>query len=282
MTDDLDRQIASAVARIAAERPPVGDVVLPGSVVARSQQRGVPGPVVAIVSFALVVVAGLGGYLLLRTGESPSPAVATAERVPIEAADGVELAGRFYPGEGDGVVIGTAYGWDALSLAPVAEALSGAGVPVLVVDLRGVGDSPGETSVESIPADLAAAVSWLGAAEGVDRVFLMGFSHSGTGALVAAATPGLEIAGVASMMGFPEYQGLDARSAIGDVMVPVHLVGASQDVIFSSAGWALELFTAASQPKTIEVLPPLAPDADFMETYGALMADSMLIFMGGV
>jgi dienelactone hydrolase len=283
MSDELDRRITEAIEEIAAGRPAIAEVRFPDGVGDARFRRRWPAPVVALGAFTLAMAAAAVGFLIAKAGDDSIPVATTPapQVITLSAADGAPLGGVLYQAGDTGVVLGTAYGWDAVGLAPIAEPLAEAGITVLVVELRGTGSSPGETDVDKIPADLAGGVAFLDDMV-AGEVFLMGFSHSATGALVAAGRDGVDVAGVAAMMPFPQYQGLDARSVVGEIAIPLHLVGASQDSILSSAGWALELFTAAGEPKTIEILPPLGEDAGYMSTYGPLMADSMLIFIGGV
>lgn len=277
MSDRLDRRISEAVAAIAATRPPVSDVVEPGRVVVVRPRRRL---VALAAGFGLVVLAAAAGYLVGSGGDDRAPApVAAAVVIPVP--EGSPLHGDLYAAGDDGIVVGTAYGWDASALAPLATTLASAGYSVLVVDLPGVGRSPGPADVDRMPDDLIAAVDHL--ADLVPgEVYLLGFSHSGTAALVAAADPRLAVSGVAAMLPFTAYQGLDALAAVPSARVPLHIVGISQDRIYSSASWALELYAAAPEPKTVEILPGQPADADFAAVYGPLLADSMLIFVEGL
>lgn len=277
MSDPFDDRIREAVARIAATRPAV-DALPDPSWIRLAGSRHRPRLVPVLAGFVLMLAAAGAGFLVARLesrpAAAPEPVAAT-----VLSGSAVLHADLYRAGE-RGVVLGTGYGWDAADLAPIARLLAGADVTVLVVDVRGVGGSAGPADVLAMPDDLVAAVDHLRDVVS-GPVWLMGFSHSATGAVVAAADPRLAAVGVAAMLPFTSYQGLDAEAAAPGSLVPLHIVGLSQDRMFSSAAWALDIYRAAPEPKSIEILPRIPTDTDLITTYGPSFADSMLILIAG-
>jgi pimeloyl-ACP methyl ester carboxylesterase len=108
--------------------------------------------------------------------------------VRIRAADGIELGAWWRPGPNRGAVL-LVHGWGANreQLLPLALPLARAGWGVLLVDLRGHGDSQGASRAgDAERLDVAAAVRFLESRPDVDWIGAAGFSL-GADALAAEA-----------------------------------------------------------------------------------------------
>jgi pimeloyl-ACP methyl ester carboxylesterase len=113
--------------------------------------------------------------------------------VVIPTADSY-LVGDLAPGGAEAVVFlpgwgGTRYGPQRI-LPAAAEAAQASGFTTLRVDFRGRGDSPGAedaATLDTMIADVVAAVAWLRAEQGVTAVHLVGICSGGNVALGAAS-----------------------------------------------------------------------------------------------
>jgi len=117
------------------------------------------------------------------------PELAGFREVSIAAADGVELSGWWRPGARDGAVV-LVHGWGANreQMLPQALPLAARGFGVLLLDLRGHGNSGGRASGgDREQLDVAAAVAFLASQPGVAWIGAAGFSLGGASVGLAAA-----------------------------------------------------------------------------------------------
>jgi uncharacterized protein len=110
------------------------------------------------------------------------------EDVSFDTADGLRLGGWFVPAAADHsratvLVLGGNAG-NRVARAPLAAALSRAGLSVLLVDYRGYGGNPGHPSEWGLAADARAARAYLATRGDVDPARLVYFGES-LGAAVA-------------------------------------------------------------------------------------------------
>lgn len=116
-----------------------------------------------------------------------------AEEVTFPTADGLMLAGWFLPPaqpapERATVLLFHGNGGNRASVAPLAGALAGAGLAVLVVDYRGYGGNPGQPAEAGLLEDARAARAYLLGRRDVDPTRLVYVGESlGTGVAVALA-----------------------------------------------------------------------------------------------
>jgi dienelactone hydrolase len=167
------------------------------------------------------------------------------EDVVIEAADGLMIAGTFYPGSGDGprpgVILlhmngGRRQDWDE-----VAPELAAGGYAVLAIDMRGFGDTGGSVDWDAAAADAQAAWSYLAGREDVDesRTAAIGASIGSSMALVAGANEA-EINGVVLLSPGLDYFGVttdDAMVQYGER--PVLIVASEEDALSADSSRAL-------------------------------------------
>jgi hypothetical protein len=149
-------------------------------------------PVLRAALVALVVAAVLLGLLWafqrrLVYLPDDGPVGAAADAVPggrdvtLRTADGLDLGAWFVPGRADGapaVLVANGNGGHRGMRAPLARALSSAGLAVLLFDYRGYGGNPGSPSEEGLALDVRAARTWLLEEAGVraDRLLYHGES----------------------------------------------------------------------------------------------------------
>ncbi|WP_326915665.1 alpha/beta hydrolase [Actinophytocola sp.] len=122
--------------------------------------------------------------LIYLPSEGPVPSAGTvlpgARDVSYETADGLRLAGWFVPATGRergvSVLVAPGNGGDRSLRAPLAKALRGRGMSVLLVDYRGYGGNPGDPSEEGLALDVRAARAFLVAERPADRVIYFGES----------------------------------------------------------------------------------------------------------
>jgi hypothetical protein len=106
--------------------------------------------------------------LVYLPDDGPVPAAADAvpggRDVRLTTADGLTLGAWFVPGptaDAPAVLVANGNGGHRGLRAPLARALSGAGLGVLLFDYRGYGGNPGDPSEEGLALDVRAARSWL-------------------------------------------------------------------------------------------------------------------------
>ena len=190
---------------------------------------------------------------------TPTPTPSTNyRRLSVTAADGVRLAGLFYPPDAipaPGILLLHMAERQKEDWVFLASRLQEAGYGVLAVDLRGHGESQGEMDWAAMPDDALRSWAALLAQPEVDsaRCAVVGAGLGANLALVTAAadpsvtamvmlSPGLEDHGVGTE---------DAISAYGDRPA---LIVASQDDL-SAAESALTLHELAQTPPVLVLYP---------------------------
>ena len=142
-----------------------------------------------IVGVVLVVLSGLLWGLQRRLvyfpDDGPVPAAAAvlpgARDVVLETSDGLRLGAWFVPGPDPGapaVLVANGNGGHRGLRAPLAAALAGRGLAVLLFDYRGYGGNPGSPSEAGLARDVRAARTSLLEEAGVppDRLVYLGES----------------------------------------------------------------------------------------------------------
>jgi fermentation-respiration switch protein FrsA (DUF1100 family) len=128
---------------------------------------------------------GLQRRLVYLPDDGPVPAAATvlpgARDVVLETSDGLRLGAWFVPGRDAGapaVLVANGNGGHRGLRAPLAAALAGRGLAVLLFDYRGYGGNPGSPSEAGLARDVRAARTALLEEAGVppDRLLYLGES----------------------------------------------------------------------------------------------------------
>jgi pimeloyl-ACP methyl ester carboxylesterase len=150
--------------------------------------------------------------------------------VRFETTDGVTLDGRVFGDGENGVVLAHMRPASMGSWFPFAETLASAGYTALAFDFRGYGASGG--SGFAVDVDVRAAIDAL-VERGARRVFVVGASMGGTGAIVAALGED-RVAAVVTLSAPATFEGVDALAAIGKLDRPVMLMVAEGDEPYAS------------------------------------------------
>lgn len=222
------------------------------------------GPRIAAgVALVTIVVPIVITMILLSVNASPraNPDTASAAMfeatgatsVAIVADDGTVLRGYLWSGSSHAVILSQGFGSDASEIVELATAAHREGATVLLYENRGQGLSGGTADPALLGPDLASAIADL-VTRGVESVSVASFSHAATAAIIVAADPPEQLDEVVAIFPFAQYQGLDASAFVGDVIVPLHLVGSAFPAPYGP--WVVSLVDASVKPDTtVEILP---------------------------
>lgn len=176
--------------------------------------------VLALLALAVVTVGYLGVGLFVAMRLTAAPDRQPLEQTPadvgldyrevnFQSADGLDLAGWWVPGDDPSQAAVLVHGLDGSKsdrhVVQTAPIYAGAGYGVLMIDLRGHGDSEGGriTMGYREVRDVRGALSWLGERGfGPNAVVLHGFSMGG--ATVVRAAPGTGAAAVVEEAGYAD------------------------------------------------------------------------------
>lgn len=237
-------------------------------------------------------------YLPERASPPPAATVLPgSEEVSFRTQDGLRLAAWFLPGEDDGpaVLVLPGNAGNRAARAPLAEALAGSGLSVLLVDYRGYGGNPGTPSEAGLLADARAAVAYLAARPDVDPARIVYFGESlGAGVAVALAverpaaaivlrSPFTSLADVARVhypflpTGLLLRDRYAAIEQIGRVTTPILVVAGGEDRIVP-VEQSRRLHDAAPEPKRLVVIPG-ADHNDYALLAGDRLVEEVLRFL---
>ena len=141
--------------------------------------------VVCLLAVLMGLLWALQRRLVYLPGAGPVPAAADAvpggRDVRLTTTDGLTLGAWFVPGataEAPAVLVANGNGGHRGLRAPLARALSAAGLAVLLFDYRGYGGNPGTPSEEGLALDVRAARSYLVEEAGVPGERLVYYGES--------------------------------------------------------------------------------------------------------
>jgi pimeloyl-ACP methyl ester carboxylesterase len=168
----------------------------------------------------------------LRGAGSPAPFRFTTSA-------GASLVGVVLGQGRTGLVLGHQVGSDLCEWVPQARSFARHGYQVLAFDFEGFGDSqPGSGADGGIVSDVVAAAEQL-RRRGADTVVLVGSSMGGTAVLAAAGQIRPPVAGVVSLSGPANYEGVDAKAPVERLRVPLLFVASGDDHPFVDDARAL-------------------------------------------
>ncbi len=233
------------------------------------------------------------------------PVGAAADAVPggrdvtLRTADGLDLGAWFVPGptaDAPAVLVANGNGGHRGMRAPLARALSSAGLAVLLFDYRGYGGNPGSPSEEGLALDVRAARTWLLEEAGVRADRLLYFGESLGCAVVTALavdhppaglllrSPFADLAAVASH----HYPVLPVRLLLRDryplaaqvarVRAPTTVVLGDADTIVPPEQSRRVAAAAARLHRLVEV--PGADHNDLVLLDGAVVVDAVVELAG--
>ena len=178
------------------------------------------------------------------------PVVDPGREFSFETSDGLNLEARIW---GDGetyVILAHMRPADMTSWFDFARLLADEGYTALAFNFRGYGESEFDDQAEfSVAEDVRAAIDAANDA-GAAKVFVIGASMGGTGAVVAAASN--DIAGIVTLSAPDVFEEVDAVSWADDVEAPMLLFAANEDG--SAAEDALAISAASLQEPEVVVL----------------------------
>jgi fermentation-respiration switch protein FrsA (DUF1100 family) len=261
------------------------------------------GPIAAAVVVALALIWLLQRRMIYFPLAQDVPPVASAleaaQEVAFETQDGLRLSSWFAsPTQRSGatVLVFNGNAGDRSFRAPLASALTHAGLSVLLFDYRGYGRHPGTPSERGLVADARAARRYLATRSDVDPSHLVYFGES-LGAAVAVAlareqppaalilrSAFTSLADMARLhypflpaAGFLLRDRFDALDQIGHLSCPVLVIAGDRDRIVPPAP-SRRLYEAAPGPKRF-VLIPGAGHNDFELLAGQQLIDAVVQFL---
>ena len=265
--------------------------------------------IVAVAGASLAAVGGMFWAAQRRLIYFPSQEVGIAsaispdtEEVVFTTDDGLTLSAWWVPASespnGSTIVVFHGNGGNRTDRAPLAQALSGRGYGVLLMDYRGYGGNPGSPSEEGLLLDGAAAVTYLESRPDIDSDKLVYFGES-LGAAVAIAvaqehppsalvlrSPFTSLPDVArthypylptGLLLRDRYPSIDT---IRTLDVPVLVIAGSQDTIIPIVQ-SRELFDAAPGPKRFVTIEG-ADHNDAALAHGRLLIDEITSFLKNI
>jgi uncharacterized protein len=266
---------------------------------------------------ALVIVAVLGAVLLGLvwsqqrrliyypwSGRVPAAAsvLPGGQDVVFQTEDGIRLGAWFVPAPGStprgpAVLVCNGNAGSRAARAPLAAALTRAGLSVLLFDYRGFGGNPGRPSEDGLAADARAAQAWLAARPEVDprRIAYLGESLGAAVALRLAVerppaalvlrSPFTSLTDVGRLhypwlpVGLLLADRYPSADRAADLTVPVLVVAGERDRIVPAA-LSRRLYDAAAEPKRF-VLVPGADHNDAALLDGRELVGETLRFLEG-
>jgi len=222
-----------------------------------------------------------------------------SQEVVLPTEDGIHLGGWFLPAQGSSpapaVLVCNGNGGNRALRAPLAAALSRAGLSVLLFDYRGYGGNLGRPSEDGLAADARAAQAWLAARPEVDPDRIAYFGES-LGAAVALRLA-VERPPAALLLRSPftsltdigrlHYPWLPVKwlltdrygsaARVAQLTVPLLVIAGERDQIVPAA-LSRRLYDAASAPKRF-MLVPGADHNDAALLNGPQTVDEILRFL---
>jgi uncharacterized protein len=262
------------------------------------------GLVVAVVLAVLTgLLWGLQRRLVYFPDDGPVPAAAAvlpgARDVVLETSDGLRLGAWFLPGrdaEAPAVLVANGNGGHRGLRAPLAAALAGRGLAVLLFDYRGYGGNPGSPSEEGLARDVRAARAHLLENAGVPPGRLLYFGESLGAAVVTELATEHPPAGLVlrspfvdlAAVGAAHYPFLPVRALLRDrypvaervaaIRVPTTVVLGGADSIVPPAQSRAVATAAAGLHRLVEV--PGADHNDRVLLDGDALVDAVVELAG--
>lgn len=202
----------------------------------------------------------------------PNPDDPQPGPLEIVTPDGLVLeAERFGVGE-DFVVLAHMRPADMTSWFSFAGFLGAEGYSAMAFNFRGYGNSGGAGF--AVEVDVTAAVD-AAHALGAARVFVIGASMGGTGAIAAADES--DVDGVITLSAPDRFEGVDAAAAARNVAVPLLLFAAEDDDPYASD--AEVIASQAAGPAEVMILPGRKHGTDLFLDHSERLTATILEFL---
>lgn len=254
-----------------------------------------------LLTFLTLVYVFQRRLIYLPSGQVPnvSAVLPGAEDARFETDDGIELKGWLVsagsPEAGPGVLVANGNAGNRSHRAPLARALAGHGMRVLLFDYRGYGGNPGTPSEAGLRRDVRAALEYLTNRAEVDpaRIFYFGESlgaaavvdlaaeHPPRGLVLRSPFTSLAEVGRLHYPWLPVRQLLrdrfDSIGAISRVNSPVLVIAGQRDTIIP-LDQSRAIYEAAPSPKRLVVVEG-ADHNDAELLHGEQLIEAMLRFI---
>ncbi len=190
-------------------------------------------------------------------------------------ADGLTLEGRRFGSGADFVVLAHMRPADMDSWFGFASTLAEKGFSALAFNFRGYGASEG--SGFAVDVDVDAAIDEA-VRLGAKRVFVIGASMGGTGAIAAATQR--PVAAVVTLSAPDAFEGVDAVSAASRLDVPALLIAAEDNQPYPDD--AATIAAASPSPAEVVVLSGSRHGTDMFHDHDPALSDRILAFLAGI
>jgi pimeloyl-ACP methyl ester carboxylesterase len=207
---------------------------------------------------------------------TPTPTEAPPGPVRFMTSDGIELEGEIFGSGPKAVVLAHMRPADMTSWVPMAEVLADNGYRALVFNFRGYGNSGG--SGFAVDVDVRAAIDFM-AAQGATGVALAGASMGATGSIAAAEGHPI-VRGIFALSPPYEFEGVDAQVAGREVEVPILIIVADRDELYTLH--AVELGRAHPELVQIVTMTGTSHGTELFDDHGPAVATRMMNFIAGV
>jgi pimeloyl-ACP methyl ester carboxylesterase len=203
------------------------------------------------------------------TAERTTASTMTEGTITVTTEDGLALEGRLF-GSGSAYVVlahmrpATMDSWFSF-----AELLASKGYSALVFNFRGYGASEGDGF--QVDVDVVAAIDHA-VSLGAEKMFVVGASMGGTGAIAAAAVR--PVGSVVTLSAPARFEGVDAVAAASQVTAPILLIAGADNPPYQAE--AEEIAAAAAGASDVRIVPSSAHGTNLLSEMGDPIQDLII------
>jgi len=194
--------------------------------------------------------------------------------ISIVTSDNLQLEGRVFGVGSKIVVLAHMQPADMTSWFDFARVLADEGFTAITFNFRGYGGSEGDPGDFDVETDVRAAVD-AASARGAARIYVIGASMGGTGAVAASRSS--DIAGTITLSAPDQFAGVDAVASAQFVKSPLLLIAADEDA--SAADDALAIAAAAPGDAEVAVLSGAQHGTNLFAEHGEEITELILDFL---
>lgn len=195
------------------------------------------------------------------TTDLPTDSTVAPGMITFKTEDGVTLEGRLFGSGSEFVVLAHMRPATMDSWFSFAESLASEGYSALAFNFRGYGASDGKGF--QVDTDVVAAVDHARSL-GAEKVFVIGASMGGTGAVAAAAVR--PVGAVVTLSAPARFEGVDAVAAAANVTVPILLIAGEDNPPYGEE--AEQIAAAAAGPTDVRIVPSSAHGTNLLSDMG--------------